>query len=108
MTTSDPQPSREAAHWARLVAKLKITDVPAGATNLDVEGHQIVSPMQGFGALWQKTYRVRLPGVRHSPTEVVQIWKQNFPKFQPPGNHFYPPITGIKPGQVIFIDSHLP
>jgi hypothetical protein len=67
-----------------------------------------VGPLQGFGQMWQKTYRVRLPEVKLTPAEVMQVWKENFPKFQPPQNHFYPPMVGIKPGEVVFIDSSLP
>ena len=43
---------REAETWAQPIAKLSVTDVPAGATNLNVEGRQLVSPLQGFGQLW--------------------------------------------------------
>ncbi len=104
-----PAPApRDAAFWARPMTKITVEAVPAGAVNLNVDGHTIVSPLQGFGALWQKTYRVRLPGVTTSAADVMRVWKENFPKFQPPGNHFYPPSTGIDPGRVIFIDSTLP
>lgn len=106
--TTTPNTPRDAANWARRVSKLKVTDVPQGATNLNVEGREVVSPLQGFGALWQKTYRVRLTGLSATPAEVMAVWKENFPKFQPPANHFYPPMIGIRPGEVIFIDSTLP
>lgn len=110
MSTPDPnRPApRDAAYWAKPITKIKVADVPVGATNLNVDGHAVVSPLQGFGALWQKTYRVRLPGAALSAADVMRVWKEQFPKFQPPGNHFYPPITGIDPGRVIFIDSTLP
>ena len=29
-----------------------------------VEGKRLVGPVQGFGKLWQKTYKVRLDGRR--------------------------------------------
>ena len=113
MTTSpvpsgDNRPSRDAAHWAQPVSKLKVSDVPTGAVNLNVEGRQVVSPLQGFGPLWQKTLRVRLSGVTATPAEVMQVWKENFPKFQPPENRFYPPMTGIQPGAVVFINGRVP
>jgi hypothetical protein len=68
----------------------------------------VVGPLQGFGRMWQKTYRVRLPGVNLTPAEVMKIWKAEFPKFQPEESRFYPPMTGIQPGQVMFIDLDLP
>lgn len=99
---------RDADNWARPVQRLKVTDVPAGAKNLNVEGREVVSPMQGFGPLWQKTYRVRLSGVTITPQEAMRAWKENFPKFQPPENRFYPSMAGVKPGEVFFIDAMLP
>jgi len=58
--------------------------------------------------LWKKTYRVRLAGVDQTASQVMFIWKENFPRFQPPGNRFYPPEEGVEPGKVMFIDSPLP
>jgi hypothetical protein len=75
---------------------------------MNVEGRHVVGPLQGFGQLWQKTYQVRLSGVEVTPAEVIKVWKENFPKFQPPENHFYPSLAGVRPGEVIFIDSTLP
>jgi hypothetical protein len=46
------------------VTRLKVTELPPGASNINVDGHQPVSPMQGFGQLWQKTFRIRLKGDR--------------------------------------------
>jgi hypothetical protein len=98
---------RGSDNWAAH-SKIKVSDVPSGATNINVEGKELVSPMQGFGQLWQKTYRVRLPNLELTAAQVMQIWKEHFPEFQPEGNHFYPSMVGIKPGEVLFIDSSLP
>lgn len=100
--------SSETPHWARPVSKLKASDVPTGAINLNVEGREVVSPLQGFGALWQKTFRVRLPGLQQTPAEVMQIWKAEFPKLQPPESHFYLTLAGIQPGEVMFLDGTVP
>jgi hypothetical protein len=106
-TPNDPD-QRAAANWARPTDRLSVNAVPAGATNVNVEGREVVSPMQGFGPLWRKTYRVRLEGVSASPEEVVRGWKEHFPKFQPAANKFYPPLLGVKPGEVMFISATLP
>lgn len=95
-------------HWAAPVSTLKPSEVPEGATNINVEGKQVASPMQGFGQLWEKKFRVRLEGSRLSPAEVIQIWKANFTKFQPEYNRFYPTHEGVSPGEVMFIDSSVP
>ena len=34
--------------------------MPEGAANVNVQGRREVGALQGFGQLWQKTYRVRL------------------------------------------------
>lgn len=106
-STSGVNQSRESA-WAPPVSRLKVSEVPAGATNINVDGRQTSGALQGFGQLWQKTYQVRLSGVNVTPQEVVRVWKENFPKYQPPENRFYPPMTGIKPGEVLFIDGKVP
>ncbi|NPV77182.1 MAG: hypothetical protein HPY59_12525 [Anaerolineae bacterium] len=95
------------ASWAEPVSKLTIADVPAGAISLNLDGHQVVGPLQGFGPMWQRTYRVRLSGVQVSPEEVVRDWKENFARFQPSENQFYPSLAGIQPGEVIFINTRL-
>jgi hypothetical protein len=82
--------------------------VPTGAVNINVDGRQVLSPLQGFGALWQKTFRVRLPGLARTPADVMQVWKESFPRFQPPENHFYPTLSGIRPGAILFISGKVP
>ena len=63
-------------HWAKPVRKLHVSDVSPEAINLlNMDGRQILSPLQGFGQMWQKTYRVRLPGLRMSAKQVMDIWK---------------------------------
>jgi hypothetical protein len=111
MKTTPTQPhersSRQAA-WSPLVSQLHRSDAPSGAINLNVEGRQVVGPLQGFGQLWQKTYKVRLSGVNTTPAEVIQTWKENFPKFWPVNNYFYAPLTGITPGEVAVLNLEMP
>lgn len=105
---SPPERSRDAANWARPVARLAVQDVPSGAVNLNVDGRSVVGPLQGFGPMWQKTYRVRLAGLAQTPQEIMQVWKAQFPQFQPSFNHFYPTLSGIQPGEILFIDTKTP
>jgi hypothetical protein len=97
---------RDAA-WSRPVDRLALGDVPSTAINLNVEGRRLVGPVQGFGRLWQKRYRVRLDGSTASPVEVVAAWKREFASFWPSGNRFYGPITGIAPGEVALLNLSL-
>lgn len=50
-TNSQP---RDASYWSRQVSELKVLNVPSGALNLNVDGKQVVGPLQGFGKMWQK------------------------------------------------------
>ena len=53
--------ARDEGNWAKPVDRLAAaTNVPDGALDT-VGGKQVVSPIQGFGKMWQKTYRVRWP-----------------------------------------------
>ena len=49
------------------------------ASNTDVA----MSPLQGFGQMWQKTFRIRLKGAQVKPAEVITTWKERFPTFWP-------------------------
>jgi len=105
--SSDDLQPRDAAYWAQHVSTLRLSQVPTGALNLNVEGRRMIGPLQGFGRLWQKTYRVRLPGVTPTPSEVIQIWKENFPRFVPKQQRFYPALAGVEPGEIILINATL-
>jgi phytoene dehydrogenase-like protein len=96
---------RDAAYWARSRNVLRVSEVPDGAVNLNVEGRRVVGALQGFGQLWQKTYTVRLEGAGVSPAEVADVWKREFPDFHPPQSRFYPPLEGVAPGEVLLINA---
>jgi hypothetical protein len=95
---------RDAGNWAKPVSTLTVTDEREGVANL-VEGKRLLSPVQGFGKMWQKTYKVRLEGVQMSPAGVISAWRDDFPSFWPAGNDFYPPLTGLEPGEVALIKA---
>lgn len=96
---------RDAAFWARHVDRLEVSDVPEGAVSLNVSARREVGALQGFGQLWQKTYRVTLAGAQASPADVVRVWKEKFPQLQPPQNRFYPSLSGVAPGEVLIINA---
>jgi hypothetical protein len=100
--------ARDAANWAKQISTLTVGDAPADAVNRNVDGRRVMSPIQGFGKMWQKTYRVRLDGVDASPEEVISEWKQRFPEFWPANNRFFGPLTGIAPGEVALLNLTMP
>jgi hypothetical protein len=99
---------RDAANWAKQVDKLKVGEVPPEAINKNVEGRRVMSPIQGFGKMWQKTYRVSLSGADVTPAEVIKEWKENFGSFWPERNWFFGPLTGIEPGEVAVLNLTVP
>lgn len=107
-TTPEARPARDVACWARPVLTFQVTEVPVGAVNLNVDGRQAIGPLQGFGQMWRKLYRVRLSGAHITPAEVIAIWKQEFGTFWPPINRFYPSLTGIQPGELAFLNLAAP
>src|SRR5690606_23629039 len=48
--------------WAANVDRVKVKEQPGGAFAATLEDRMIVSPLEGFGPLWRRTYRVRIPG----------------------------------------------
>jgi hypothetical protein len=101
-------PVRDESSWAKLVSRLERPDVAAGAININVGGKRLASPIQGFGRMWQKTYRVRIPSSKVTAPELISVWKARFPDFWPVGNRFYGPLAGIAPGEIGVINATLP
>jgi hypothetical protein len=96
-------PSRDGAHWAKPVDRLSAQGL-AGSGVDSVTGKRVTSPLQGFGQLWQKTFRVPLEGSTMSPQEVIVVWKERFATFWPQKGKFYAPLAGIVPGEVALLD----
>jgi len=113
MTTETTEPSEATSPgdrrrsdtdaWARPVERLAATDERGGVA-ATVSGRRVAGPLQGFGQMWQKTFRVQLPATPDlTPEQVVAVWKEEFPTFWPPGNTFYAPLAGIRPGEVALL-----
>ncbi len=84
-------------NWAAPVERL------AADGGVNVGGRRLTGPQQGFGQMWQKTYRIRIPGV--PPEKVIAEWKANYGSFWPSYSRFNAPLAGIKPGEVGSIQS---
>lgn len=103
MTTEQvPPTARDAGNWAKPVERLSADGV-AGAKVDSVSGKRVSGPLQGFGQLWQKTFKVSVDGDL-APAEVIATWKERFPTFWPKGSKFYAPLAGIAPGEVALLD----
>ena len=97
-----PPVPRDAASWAAKVERLEV-EQRGGVRGTNVAGRRLVGPVQGFGQMWQKTYRMNL-GTTVTPREAIATWKAHFPEFWPPGNRFAGALAGISPGDVALLD----
>ncbi len=102
MTATEPRGPRDRDAWAQPVDRLSTT---AKTTGMDtVTGKRVAGPVQGFGQMWQKTFKVRLDGVVLDPEAVVAHWKAGFQTFWPKEAAFYAPLAGIQPGEVALLE----
>ena len=94
--------------WAKPVSELFVPAMPKEARNLNVNGLRAVGPVNGFGQLCQKVFRLHISDPLISPEEAIAALKENFPSFQPSFNRFYPSPGGIQAGEIVLIDSSTP
>ncbi len=88
--------------------KLPSTDTPPDAINLNVSGKKLVGPERGFGQLWRKTYRIRLPGSAATPAQVARRWKARFADYWPAGSRFFGSRPRIEAGEVAVVNLEGP
>jgi hypothetical protein len=93
---------RDAASWARKVERLEVNPRD-GVRGTNVAGRRLTGPVQGFGKMWQKSYRMKA-GAQIAPEQAISTWKEHFPEFWPKGNRFAGALTGINPGDVALLD----
>jgi hypothetical protein len=96
-----PEP-RDAASWAAKVDRLEVYQ-RAGVRGTNVAGRRLAGPVQGFGKMWQKTYRMEV-GDAIEPAAAIALWRAHFADFWPAGNRFAGALTGINPGDVALLD----
>jgi len=101
-TDGTKSPGRDAASWARKVERLEV-DPREGVRGTNVAGRRLTGPVQGFGKMWQKSYRMNV-GSQIEPEQAIATWKEHFPEFWPKGNRFAGALTGINPGDVALLD----
>jgi hypothetical protein len=106
MTASTPSrnstPRRDGESWAQPVERLSAAGIRGPLDT--VTGRRVTGPVQGFGRMFQKTFRVRLSGAPISPPELVALWKDQFATFWPRTGRFYASLAGIAPGEVALLD----
>src|SRR5580658_9389671 len=92
---------RDAASWAKKIDRLEVNSRD-GVRGTNVAGRRLTGPVQGFGKMWQKTYRMKA-GSRIEPERAIATWREHFPEFWPKGNRFAGALTGINPGDVALL-----
>jgi hypothetical protein len=98
----DPVVPRDTGRWAAKVDRLEV-EQRAGMRGTNVAGRRLTGPVQGFGKMWQKTYRMTV-GDTVTPEAAIATWKAHFPELWPKGNRFAGALTGISPGDVALLD----
>ena len=91
--------------WAGSIEHITIGDVPALAMNVNVNGRKLTSPVNGFGRLCEKKYRIQIKNADMEPQEIITLWRQEFPDFWPKGNSLF--ISGggpIVPGATALLN----
>jgi anti-anti-sigma factor len=104
-SAKSPVSARSTESWAKPINYLGIAEMPGGALRLNVQGRRLFGPLQGFGQMWQKTYRIALRKRGLTPQQVIATWKQNVPRLKPPQKRFYPSRLGIAPNELVLIDA---
>lgn len=94
--------------WCPPVTRIDCSGMPAHAVTVNTCCRLPLPPFSGFGPLWQRTYRVALPGVSLSPSEVMAVWMGKFTGFWPAGNELITPASGLQPGTPAVIHLSLP
>ena len=100
--------NKQTSNWAKPTAAIELGEVSSEAMNINVAGKQLNSPLQGFGQLWQKTYRLPLVGSNIEPEALVADWKQNFASYWPGKNRFYGSAEGVAPGETALLELAMP
>ncbi len=95
-------PRDDVASWAKKVERLEV-DHRDGVRGTNVASRRLTGPVQGFGKMWQKTYRMDA-GSQIQPEAAIAVWRAHFPEFWPKGNRFAGALTGINPGDVALLD----
>lgn len=94
---------RTDGRWSQ-TSRLAYTGRPDGAVVHNVDDRALTSPLQGFGKLWRKQYRICLAGTQRSPEQIMATWKAEFPTFWPRLAHFYGSRDHIQAGDAALIN----
>ena len=91
--------------WAPPTRRLHLqTPPPPDAINLNVDGRRLIGVVQGFGQMWQRTYRVRLSDAALQPADVIGTWKTHFDEFWPSGNRYFGSLPERAPGEIALLN----
>ncbi len=95
--------------WAKSVAHLSLSAIPEGVMNINVHGRRTSSPVNGFGRLWEKRYRLRLHDTDLEPRQIISLWRSEFASFWPKGNYLFTSENApIAPGTTALLNLTLP
>lgn len=94
--------------WLQDFHRISKVERIKGAYTKNLKNRTLLSPLQGFGPIWEKTYTLKCHKEGITPQESIEILKKNLPRFQPDNNDFYPSSKGIEAGEVLIINALTP
>lgn len=95
--------------WAKSMDRLSLSAIPAGAMNIGVHGRRISNPVNGFGRLWEKRYRLRLHDTELEPRQIISLWRSEFASFWPEDDYLFTAGNApISPGTSALLNLTLP
>ena len=100
--------ARDNKGWSTLKSKLIVSDNRPNAININVNNRTVLGPLQGFGSVLEKEYKLQIPNSQLSAQELMSKFRSSFITLQPPQNVFYPSSKGIEAGETVLIDSSTP
>jgi hypothetical protein len=68
---------RDLGRWAAKVERLDVQQRD-GVRGTNVAGRRLTGPVQGFGKMLQKSYRMDV-GPAIAPTTAIGVWREHFP-----------------------------
>ena len=95
------------AGWAAPVDRIDFEAHPPDMINLNFHKRSPTSPHQGFGRLWLRRYRIRIPLSIIGADALMERWRSSFGSYWPSGNRIYFD-RDLKPGAQALINLRLP
>ena len=94
LTADEPNILDNMASWAKPVSELFVPLMPKEARNINVNGLRPVGPINGFGRLCQKIFRLHISDASISPEQAIAVLKRRVSRL----SAFFQPLLSVRRG----------